>query len=185
MSDTISSKVKRVYIEAAIKGTGALNNPTLMQEVKALYDPKQPKATYSKETFQRLVDLLRQRLYPELSNDEALFDFGRKVFKGYCTSSTMGSMMLPTLKFMSPVRLISLAKRLLEDAGLGQCNVEQVTECKCLAHYHNFLFAPHGVAGAAIEGLITSGAKKVRYHIEALTSLGAGLYNFDIVYEWN
>lgn len=186
MSGTYTGRgVKRVYIEAALKGTDGFNNPTLMQELKPYYDPAHLQETYSKEAFQAATDVVLRQLYLKVPREEGRTEFGRKTFQGYYKGTIVGSVALAAIKIMTSHRLVSVSRRLWEDSGIGETDFEQITERKYLMRHRNFLFYGHCTAGVGLEAFVTSGRKNVRFQLEELPPSGPGLYNFDIVFEWD
>ncbi len=182
---TANRRIKQITMESIIKGTGAIDNPAFMQELKPIYDIDHPDSDYSPQVYQQFIEFCRQRLYPSLPREKALFEIGRASFEGYYRGTVTGRVMLAAIKIMSPARLMKLAARLWEDAGQGECEAIQLGPKKFRLHYRNFIPLPYGVAGIAIEGLKAAGAKSPHYQIEMLDSPVPYLNNFDIVFEWD
>jgi uncharacterized protein (TIGR02265 family) len=177
-------KVKHLSFEAALKGTGALEDPTLLQEMKALYDVERPQASYSPETFQQFIGFLRQRLYPDLPEEEGLFKLGRASFQGYYKGTIVGRVALAAIHLMGPKRVVML-DRLWEDSGLGQAKTVKLGEHRYETSYNRFLLVPSAIAGVASESLIVAGAKNLRHQIKVLPSPVPYIYECKIIYEWD
>ncbi len=183
---TATVTVKKIVIEALLKGTGAHDNPAIMAEIKNLYDSDHTEATYPVANLQNISEVLHKRLYPHLSRDQAYFEAGRKTFQGFYHKTVVGGIMLAALKVMNPFRLMSIGSKIFDDVGLGQVKSEQLATNKMRASYRNFPTTVHAAAGIWTEAVTSTGAANPRYQIEQVfPSTSTLLQNFDMIYEWD
>lgn len=179
------STVKQVVFEAVLKGTGAINDPAILQELKPFYNLTRPQHLYSPEALQQFLLSLCEKLYPALATEQALFEIGKRSFHGFNKGTIVGKVALAAIHIMGPVRLMKMNGKLWEDVGVGQCRIEQIGEKRFRSHYRNFALLSHGAAGCAAEALNVAGAKNLRYTLEPLPAPGSYRHNFNIVYEWD
>lgn len=177
-------KVKQLSFEATLKGTGAINDPAFLQELKSLYNVEKPQLSYSPETFQKFLDLIRERCYPDLPVEQGFFEVGRKSFHGYMKGTIVGRVALAAIHIMGPSKVVMMA-RLWDDSGLGQAETKKIGERKYQTEYRNFLLLPPGIAGVAVESVTVAGAKNTRYQIVELPTPAPYIYNCNIIYEWD
>lgn len=182
-TDTVT--VKKIVIEALLKGTGAHDNPAILAEIKALYDPDHSEATYPVTTLQSISEVLHKRLYPRMSKEEAYFEAGRKTFQGFYNKTVFGGIILAALKMMNPIRLMSVGGKIFADVGLGELKVEHVAPNKMRVSYRNFPTTLHAAAGIWTEAATSAGTLNPRYQIERVLPAQPLLQNFDLIYEWD
>lgn len=167
-----------------MKGTGAADNPALLEELKPVYDAAFPNATYSPEEFQAFIEFLRVRFYPDMRPSEGLFELGRNSFHGYLKGTIVGRVALAAIHIMGPARVVMM-DRLWKDTGLGECKTEKLGEKRYRSLYRNFVIEAPAIAGTAYESLIVAKAKGLRYEIEELPPSGPDQHNFNVIYEWD
>jgi uncharacterized protein (TIGR02265 family) len=177
-------RVKKLAFESLAKGTGILDNPALLQQVKHLYDPLNTQNDYPAESFTQFVELLRQKLYPTLPREKGLIELGRQGLQGFYKGTIIGGIMLAAIKVMKPMRLIKVGARMWDDVGIGQVEPVEITPTKIECRNRNFLLDPYFPVGMTLEALEISGAKNVRYQVKTLANTPAPhSYNYNVVYE--
>lgn len=94
----------------------------LARELEALgYDMKRPEMDYPIQLWQRVVALARQEAYPELGDEEAYRQLGRKVTEGFA-QTLVGRVAAVALPMIGPVRALERVPRFL--AMMGRPDVE-------------------------------------------------------------
>ncbi|NPC87272.1 DUF2378 family protein [Pyxidicoccus fallax] len=94
----------------------------LAQELEALgYRMKQPEMDYPVQLWQRAVALARQEVYPELSEEEAYRQLGRRFITGFA-ETLIGRMAAVALPMIGPVRALERVPRYL--AMMGRPDIE-------------------------------------------------------------
>lgn len=184
-TSSIEPKIKQFTFESVLKGTGLLDNPALVAELKPVYDASRQQNFYPAETYHRVVEFAREHLFSAKSEKDAYIEIGQKAFYGYYKGTIVGRVALAALHIISPARLMSMTSRLWEDSGLGQCQTEKLTEQRYRVAFRNFAANPSIVTGLAREALTITGAKNLRYELNVLPSPGQYLYDFDLIWEWD
>lgn len=176
--------VKKLAFEAAVKGTGKQDDPKFLQELKPLYDFKNPQAEYPSETFQQFVEFLRVQVYPTLEPEKGLFELGRMGFHGFYKGTVIGGIMLAALKIMKPMRILKVGSQMWDDVGIGQVEPIEIDQKHVQIRCRDFLLKPYFITGMTVEAFITSGVKDASYELKNLpSSPPPHIYNFDVTFE--
>ncbi len=95
----------------------------LARELEALgYDMKKPEMDYPIQLWQRVVALARQEVYPELGDEEAYRQLGRKLTSGFA-ETLVGRVAAVALPMIGPVRALERVPRFLAMMGRGDVEV--------------------------------------------------------------
>lgn len=162
-----------------------MDNPSLVAELKPIYDAVRPQTFYSAQTYSQVVKFVREHLFAEMPEEEAYFELGRKAFYGYYKGTIVGRVALAALHIISAERLMSMTRHLWEESGLGQCQTEKLAERKYLVSFRNFASRPPIVAGLALEALSATRARNLRYQLRILPAADLNLHDFDVTWEWD
>jgi hypothetical protein len=176
-------RVKKLAFEALVKGAKIEDNPTILRELKPLYNLKRPEADYSPQAFVAFLEVLRLQLYPAFSPEQGLLELGRLLFHGFHKGTVVGGIVFSALKIMSQFRLGKSSERIWQDMGVGEFEVKQPTPDKIYAYCRNFIVEPPLLIGAALEGMKAAGAREVNYRLEKRFPFSPGHYNFVVIFE--
>ncbi len=179
--------IKQANFEAILKGTGAVDNAEFLREIKPLYNVDRPSTFYSSEVYIQFLEAVRNKVYPDLSPDEAYYRIGVTGFEGYMHHTIVGRVAMAGLALMrlGNVRAAKVGDRIWKDAGMGEAESEQLTKTSVLSHYRSFLIHPGIVLGSTYETLKLLGGKNIRHILIYLPSSKLNNYDFDVIYEWD
>jgi uncharacterized protein (TIGR02265 family) len=177
-------QVTKLAFDSLAKGVKLSDNPPLLQKVKNLYDPQNQQPAYPATNFIKYIDVLRQELYPNLSEENGLVELGTLGFQGFYQGTIIGGIMLAALKTMRPLRILKLGKRMWAEIGVGEVEGREISSHVYETQSRKFLIGPYFLIGMTVEAFRASGLKKVQYKVSYLPpSPGLHSHNFNVIYE--
>jgi hypothetical protein len=179
-----TEKIKRIPIEAQLKGTGLYDDPEFMQEISPFFNPLKPAPEFSVVACQELAALIIRRKFTYLSPEAAAIEVGRATFRGFYKKMVVGGIALAALKMMNPPRFTTVGARLFAEYGLGVVRHESQGEKQLRVSYRGFPYPAHVAVGIWLEAADSAGTPHPSYQIERLLLATPPRYNFDILYAW-
>jgi uncharacterized protein (TIGR02265 family) len=124
------------------------------------YDMRKPDLNYSVLTWQRCVNLARQELFGQLSDEEAYRLLGRKLVTGFL-ETLVGRVVAVAMPMIGPARVVDRLPRYLAMMGRGELEVTiaPVGERARRVHVPDRYNRPDFVAGSLEVGLERANAR--------------------------
>lgn len=136
-------------VRQIIRGSAARQNPELLEQIRQRFnfDYKNPPITLGYDTFLAIAEFLRQKLYPNLKNDEALEKLGYDMVQSYM-DKPIGKVNRIAAKMSGPEATTDLIVNSMSSIiSFGRYVVEEVRPGFARFHMYNLPGQPALVGG--------------------------------------
>lgn len=163
-----------VVFASAVEAMGkilAVSPATYETATKLGFNFKKPETAYQRKTWEQLLPLASQGLFPKVSRAEALRSLGRLTVEHYGTG-LVGSALFALLKLIGPMRAIHRTRRNFRTSNnYTECRITERSPREVLLWMNEIEFSDY-TAGVLEAGIAAAGAKNVRVALQGVEGDG-------------